>query len=79
MLRLLREDPGLIPAAVEELLCFAPPAQATFRRAFADCEVGGFGVRKRDNVVALVGAANRGPEVFDDPYGLDYGRAPAPT
>ena len=77
-LRRLREDPGLVPAAVEELLRFDSPVQATFRRALADCEVGGFEVRKRDNIVVLIGAANRDGEAFDDPDRLDVGRAPCP-
>ena len=57
---------------------FDSPVQATFRRALADCEVGGIGVRRRDNVVVLVGAANRDPEAFDDPDRLDVGRTPCP-
>ena len=77
-LRRLREDPGLIPSAVEELMRFDSPAQATFRRALADCEVNGFEVRKRDNVVVLVGAANRDPDAFENPDRLDVGRAKCP-
>ena len=77
-LRRLREDPGLIPSAVEELLRFDSPVQATFRRALADCEVGGFELRKRDNIVVLIGAANRDGDAFDDPDRLDVGRARCP-
>ena len=77
-LRRLRRDPSLIPTAVEELLRYDSPAQATFRRALADCEVNGFEVRKRDNVVVLVGAANRDPDAFENPDRLDVGRAKCP-
>ena len=77
-LRRLREDPELIPSAVEELMRFDSPVQTTLRRALADCEVNGFEVRKRDNIAVLVGAANRDPEVFDDPDRLDVGRAKCP-
>ncbi len=70
----LRDDPGLIPAAVDELLRYDSPTQATFRRALADCEVGGFPLRRRDNIVVLLGAANRDPDAFDDPDRLDIGR-----
>ncbi|MDE0334402.1 MAG: cytochrome P450 [Defluviicoccus sp.] len=76
-LRRLREDPGLIPAAVEELLRFDSPVQATFRRALADCEVNGFELRERDNLVVLVGSANRDPDAFADPDRLDVGRGEA--
>ena len=77
-LRRLRRDPSLIPNAVEELLRYDSPTQATFRRALADCEVNGFEVRKRDNVVVLVGAANRDPDAFENPDRLDVGRAKCP-
>ena len=76
-LRRLREDPGLIPSAVEELLRFDSPVQATFRRALADCEVNGFELRRRDNLVVLVGSANRDPDAFADPDRLDVGRGEA--
>jgi len=73
-LQRLRENPDLIPAAVEELLRFDSPVQATFRRVLADCEVNGFALRKRDNLVILVGSANRDPAAFEDPDRLDVGR-----
>ncbi len=77
-LRRLREDPSLIPSAVEELLRYDPPAQAFFRRALADCAVNGFELRAKDNVVLLVGAANRDGQAFDDPDRLEVGRAVNP-
>ena len=78
MLALLRhpeELQRLIPAAVEELLRFDSPVQSDFRRVLEDCEVNGVSLRKRDNVVLLLGAANRDPDVFADPYRLDIGRS----
>ena len=71
----LRQDPGLIPSAVEELLRFDSPAQATFRRALADCEVNGSPIRRRDNIVLLLGAANRDPDAFEAPDRLDVARS----
>ena len=62
---------------MEELLRFDSPVQATFRRALADCEVNGFELRKRDNLVVLVGSANRDPGAFADPDRLDVGRGEA--
>ena len=73
-LQRLREDPSLIPSAVDELLRFDSPVQTDFRRALEDCEVNGFPLKKRDNIVVLLGAANRDPEVFEDPDRLDVGR-----
>ena len=60
-LQSLRDDPGLIPAAVEELMRFDSPVQADFRRGHEDCEMNGFALRKRDNIVVLLGAANCDP------------------
>ena len=74
----LRDDPGLMPTAVDELLRFDSPVQTTFRRARTDCAVNGLEVRARDNVAVLVGAANRDPDVFEEPDRLDVGRAPCP-
>ena len=70
----LRQDPALIPSAVEELLRYDSPAQAMFRRVTEDCEVGGHRLRARDNLALLLGAANRDPEAFDDPDRLDVTR-----
>ena len=77
-LQRLREDPGLIPPAVEELLRYDAPAQALFRRALANCEVNGFTLRKGDNIILLIGAASRNPDAFDGPDRLDVGRAECP-
>ena len=73
-LQRLRDDPSLIPLAVDELLRFDSPVQTDFRRALEDCEVNGFPLKKRDNIVLLLGAANRDPDVFDEPDRLDVGR-----
>ncbi|MDD9992069.1 MAG: cytochrome P450 [Rhodospirillales bacterium] len=73
-LQRLRDDPTLIPSAVDELLRFDSPVQTDFRRALEDCEVNGFRLKKRDNIVLLLGAANRDPDVFEEPDQLDVGR-----
>ncbi len=73
-LQRLREEPSLIPGAVEELLRFDSPSQMGIRRALADCEVNGFPLRRRDNIVLLFGAANRDPDAFENPDRLDVGR-----
>jgi hypothetical protein len=71
----LRSDPSLIPSAVEELLRYESPSQHTARLAPADVELGGKQVRKRQAVIAVMGAGNRDPERFADPDRLDLGRA----
>lgn len=73
-LQKLRDDPSLIPSAVEELLRYESPSQHTARLAPADVELGGKKIRKRQAVIAVMGAANRDPERFPDPDKLDIKR-----
>ncbi len=75
-LQRLRDDQALLRPGVEELLRFYPPVQLTGRIALQDMEFGGMAVRRGQQVVALVGAANRDPEQFDDPDRLDLARDP---
>jgi cytochrome P450 len=70
----LRDEPTLIPSAVEELLRYESPSQHTARIARTDIELGGTAIRERDAVIAVMGAANRDPERFPDPDRLDLGR-----
>jgi pimeloyl-[acyl-carrier protein] synthase len=73
-LQRLRDDTSLIPSAVEELLRYESPSQHTARLAPADTELGGKQIRKRQAVIAVMGAANRDPERFPDPDRLDVER-----
>jgi cytochrome P450 len=70
----LQADPPLITSAVEELLRYESPSQHTARLAPADVELDGRVIRKRQAVIAVMGAANRDPERFPDPDRLDLGR-----
>ncbi|MBJ7596569.1 MAG: cytochrome P450 [Candidatus Nephthysia bennettiae] len=70
----LRSDPALIPSAVEELLRYESPSQHTARLAPDDVEIGGRLIRKRQAVIAVMGAANRDPSRFPEPDRLDLGR-----
>ena len=70
----LRSDFSLIPSAVEELLRYESPSQHTARLAPEDVELGGRQIRKRQAVIAVMGAANRDPERFPDPDRLDVAR-----
>jgi pimeloyl-[acyl-carrier protein] synthase len=70
----LRGDSSLIPLAVEELLRYESPSQHTARLAPADVELGGKRIRKRQAVIAVMGAGNRDPERFPEPDRLDITR-----
>ena len=71
----LRAEPGLIKTAVEELLRFDSPVQATGRRVTQDIEIGERVLRKGQAALLVLGAANRDPTRFPDPDSLDLGRA----
>jgi len=71
----LRDDPALIPVAVEELLRYDSPVQRTARITNADVEIQGRQIPTGSMVVAAIGAANRDPSHFVDPDRLDIARA----
>jgi cytochrome P450 len=72
----LREDRSPLESTVEELLRYDSPVQATSRLAKQDIELeDGTLVRKGQQVIVLLGSANRDPEVFDEPDRLDVARS----
>jgi pimeloyl-[acyl-carrier protein] synthase len=74
----LRESPGLISTAVEELLRFDSPVQLTGRIATEPLEIGGQRIDAGQWVLPLLGAANRDPHHFAEPDQLDLARNPNP-
>lgn len=74
---LLRSDPALAPAAVEELLRFDSPVQLTSRTATEELELEGRTVPLGKNVVVAIGGANRDPAAFESPDRLDIARSDA--
>jgi cytochrome P450 len=70
----IRDNPALIPNAIEEILRYECPVQAVARTVAEPIEFGGEEFSKGDLIVALIGAANRDPEVFPDPDRLDVTR-----
>jgi cytochrome P450 len=73
-LRLLRDDPALMPNAVEEFLRYDSSVQTTGRVALEDVEVGGTVIPAGEAVLSLLGAANRDPAVYPEPDRLDIMR-----
>jgi hypothetical protein len=67
-------DSSRIPAAIDEMLRYESPIQHTVRLAPADIVLGGKQIRKRQAVIAVMGAANRDPQRFPDPDRFDIGR-----
>jgi cytochrome P450 len=63
----LRQDPALVPTAVEEMLRYDSPVQLTARTATEDVELGGRVIAAGRPVFVLIGGANRDPGVFEQP------------
>jgi cytochrome P450 len=73
-LKLLQEQPELIPGAVEEFLRWASPVYHFRRTATRDLEFGGKQINAGDKVVMWFASGNRDDAVFTDPYRFDVTR-----
>jgi beta-dihydromenaquinone-9 omega-hydroxylase len=63
----VREDPGLVPSAVEEALRHVSPIQGLYRSAARGYRVGAATIPPGGRVLLLFGAANRDPRKYPDP------------
>lgn len=69
-------DPGLINTAIEEVLRFRSPNQFGNRETAQEVDIGGHRIPAGTNLHLCIGAANRDPEVFDNPTEFDIARKP---
>jgi cytochrome P450 len=77
-LEALKADPSLAGAAVEEILRFESPVAITNRVLSKAQEVGGCPMRAHHSVITSLHAANRDPQVFEDPDRFDITRKHVP-
>jgi cytochrome P450 len=73
----LREEPAILPAAVEELLRYDSPVQMTSRIATEDVELDDATIARGASIIVAIGGANRDPAVFDQPDRLRIDRLDA--
>ncbi|MBV8136843.1 MAG: cytochrome P450 [Deltaproteobacteria bacterium] len=73
-MELLRRSPELGPRAIEEMLRYDGPVQATSRRATAAVEIGGTAIPAGAECFILLAAANHDPAQFPDPDRFDITR-----
>jgi len=72
----LRENPALIPGAVEEFMrAFA--AVTTFRNCVKETELAGVTVKPGDRVAMCTTVAARDPQAFENPHEIRFDRKPA--
>jgi cytochrome P450 len=71
----LRENPGLIENAVEEMLRYDSPVTNSGRIANRTVDFGGCPVHQGESLSTSLAAANHDPEVYPDPHAFDIERA----
>jgi cytochrome P450 len=75
-LRRLKQEPGLLKSAVEEVLRYSPSVPFMHRIATEDFELRGRTIRKGQVVFLGMAAANRDASVFPEPDTFDISRPP---
>lgn len=73
---MIRNRPDLIPGAIEEQLRYSTPIQNLYRYTRTDYRVGEVTIPSGSRVLLAFGAANRDPDVFDDPDTFRVDRNP---
>jgi cytochrome P450 len=74
----LRRDPGLVNAAVEEVVRWTTPVNYMRRQAACDTEVGGQEIRAGDWLLLFYASGNRDEDVFAEPFRFRVDRDPNP-
>jgi cytochrome P450 len=72
----LRNDPGLMPTAVEEMIRWTTPVKEFMRTAAENTTVRGVDIAKGESVYLAYVSGNRDEEVFTDPFRFDVARDP---
>lgn len=76
-LAMLRDDPGIVDRAVEELMRYLSIAQSgVIRTALQDVTIGGKNIKAGDAVVCSLPSANRDDAIIEEPDVLDLTRKP---
>lgn len=74
---LLRREPALVPAFIEEVLRVEAPIKGSFRVVKKPTEIGGLELAPGTNVMLLHGAAGRDEKLFENAAEFDVKRANA--
>jgi cytochrome P450 len=72
----LRDQPNLMPTAMEEMIRWATPVKEFMRTATSDTEVRGVPIAAGESVYLAYVSGNRDEEVFDEPFRFDIAREP---
>ena len=77
-LQKLKDNPELMPTAIDEFLRWLAPVKHFFRTATEDIEVGGKLIRKGQHVATMFESACRDEDLYDDPLTFNIERKPNP-
>ncbi len=72
----LRENPELMPLAVDEMIRWVTPVKEFMRTATADTEIRGVSIAEGESVLLSYPSGNRDEDTFADPFTFDVGRDP---
>lgn len=72
--QLLKENPDLIPGAVNEIVRYESPLRAFARQVRADTEIAGTAIASGSRVLVLYASANRDEDAWDEPERFDIRR-----
>ncbi len=72
----LRNDPELLPSAMEEVLRYRSPVQCMFRVAKQDTVIAGQEIQAGSRMVAWIGSANHDEDQFERPEDFIIDRTP---
>lgn len=72
----LRDNPGLMPLATEEMIRWTTPVKEFMRTAAADTELRGVPIAAGESLLLSYVSGNRDEDVFAHPFRFDVGREP---
>jgi cytochrome P450 len=75
--RKVLDDPGMVPAAVEEILRYLPPSQYQGRYSVRESVYGGVTIPAGHPTLLITGSANRDERFFDRPDEFNIERPPS--